>query len=151
MMFMIPEVLVNFAIKNLLKMFWQRRSKSIKSINSLILKRQKSLRRKAILGRDSPWETTKFLNCPKIRMFRKDKQFLLHIWHPSCYSIKSFDQRKDRNQDQGNVLMAYKVVIRPYIFRRDTFCLTGSNFGNCVTKHLWPRVMPVFICLSSNL
>jgi hypothetical protein len=29
MMFMIPEVLVNFAMKNLLKMFWQRRSKSI--------------------------------------------------------------------------------------------------------------------------
>jgi hypothetical protein len=52
MMFMIPEVLVNFAMKNLLKMFWQRRSKSIKSINSLILKRRKSLRRKAILGRD---------------------------------------------------------------------------------------------------
>ena len=36
-------------------------------------------------------------------MFRKVKQFLLHMWHPSCYSIKSFDQRKDRNQDQGNV------------------------------------------------
>jgi hypothetical protein len=52
MMFMIPEVLVNFVMENLLKMFWQRRSKSIKSINSLILKRQKSLRRKAILGRD---------------------------------------------------------------------------------------------------
>jgi hypothetical protein len=52
MMFMIPEVLVNFAMKNLLKMFWKRRSESIKYINSLILKRQKSLRRKAILGRD---------------------------------------------------------------------------------------------------
>ena len=39
-------------MKNLLKMFRQKRSKSIKSINSLILKRQKSLRRKAILGRD---------------------------------------------------------------------------------------------------
>ena len=52
MMFMIPEVLVNFAMKNLLKMLWQRRSKSIKYINSLILKRRKSLRRKAILGRD---------------------------------------------------------------------------------------------------
>jgi hypothetical protein len=52
MMFMIPEVLVNFVMKNFLKMFWQRRSKSIKSINSLILKRQKSLRRKAILRRD---------------------------------------------------------------------------------------------------
>jgi hypothetical protein len=61
-------------------------------------------------------------------MFWKDNQFLLHMWHPSCYSIKSFDQRKDRNQDQGNVLMAYKVVIRPYTFRRDTFCLTGRNF-----------------------
>ena len=63
--------------------------------------------------RKSPWETTKLLNCPKTRMFRKDKQFLLHMWHLSCYSIKSFDQRKDRNQDQGNVLMAYKAVIRP--------------------------------------
>jgi hypothetical protein len=52
MMFMIPEFLVNFAMRNLLKMFWQRRSKSIKSINSFILKRQKSLRWKAILGRD---------------------------------------------------------------------------------------------------
>ena len=52
MMIIIPEVLVNFAMKHLLKMFWQRRSKSIKSINSLILKRRKSLRRKAILGRD---------------------------------------------------------------------------------------------------
>jgi len=52
LMFMIPQVLVNFAMKNLLKMFWQRRSKSIKCINSLILKRRKSLRRKAILGWD---------------------------------------------------------------------------------------------------
>jgi hypothetical protein len=52
MMFMIPEVLVNFAMKNLLKMFWQRRSKSIKYINSLLWKRRKSLRQKAILERD---------------------------------------------------------------------------------------------------
>jgi hypothetical protein len=52
LMFMIPEVLVNFAMKNLLKMFWQRRSKSITFINLLILKRRKSLRRKAILGWD---------------------------------------------------------------------------------------------------
>jgi hypothetical protein len=36
-------------------------------------------------------------------MFRKDNEFLLHMWHPSCYSIKSFDQRRDRNQDQGNI------------------------------------------------
>ena len=35
-------------------------------------------------------------------MFQKDKKFLLHMWHPSCYSIKSFDQRRDRNQDQRN-------------------------------------------------
>ena len=33
MMFMIPEVLVNFSMKNLLKMFWPRQSKSINSIN----------------------------------------------------------------------------------------------------------------------
>jgi hypothetical protein len=51
-------------------------------------------------------------------MFRKDKQFLLHMWHPLCYSIKIFDQRKDRNPDQGNVLMAYKVV-RKAILKRD--------------------------------
>jgi hypothetical protein len=25
------------------------------------------------------------------------------MWHPSCYSIKSFDQRRDRNQDKGNI------------------------------------------------
>ena len=48
----------NFSSQNLLKMFWQRRSKSIKYINSLILKRRKSLRRKAILGRN---EKLKFL------------------------------------------------------------------------------------------
>ena len=53
--------------------------------------------------RESPWETTKFHNCPKTRMFWKDKQFLLHMWHPSCYSINFFHQRKDRNQDQGNI------------------------------------------------
>jgi hypothetical protein len=41
-----------FCDEKLLKMLWQRRSKSIKSINSLILKRRKRLRRKAILGRD---------------------------------------------------------------------------------------------------
>jgi hypothetical protein len=52
MMFMIPEVLINFEMKTLPKMFWQRRWKSIKSINSLILKHQKSLRRKTILGWD---------------------------------------------------------------------------------------------------
>jgi hypothetical protein len=26
-----------------------------------------------------------------------------HMWHPSCYSIRSFDQRRDRNQGQGNI------------------------------------------------
>ena len=36
-------------------------------------------------------------------MFRKDLKFLLHMWHPSCYSIKNFDRRRDRNQDQGNI------------------------------------------------
>jgi hypothetical protein len=36
-------------------------------------------------------------------MFRKDKKFLLHMWHLSCYSIKSFDQRRNWNQDQGNI------------------------------------------------
>jgi hypothetical protein len=52
MMFMIPEVLINFEMKTLPKMFWQRRWKSIKSIDSLIFKHQKSLRRKTILGWD---------------------------------------------------------------------------------------------------
>jgi hypothetical protein len=67
MMFMIPEVLVNFAMKNLLKRFWQRRSKSIKSINSLILKRRKSLRRKAILGQD---EKLKYFDGSQVSSFQ---------------------------------------------------------------------------------
>jgi hypothetical protein len=57
----------------------------------------------SLIFKKSPWETTKFLNCPKIRMFRKDTKFLLDMWHPWCYSIKNFDQRRDRNQDQGNI------------------------------------------------
>ena len=99
--------------------------------------------------RKSPWETTKFLNCPKTRMFRKDKQFLLHMWHPSCYSIKSFDHRKDRNQDQWNVhiLMAYKVVIRPYKYRRDTFCLNGSSTAFIdVYKKITQIKIKIFSC-----
>ena len=64
--------------------------------------------------RKSPWETTKFLNCQKTRIFRKDKKFLLHMWHPSCYSFKIFDQRRDRNQDQRNIpfffILKYFVI-----------------------------------------
>ena len=64
--------------------------------------------------RKGPWETTKFLNCQETRMFQKDKKFLLHMWHPSCYSIKIFDQRRDWNQDQRNIpfffILKYFVI-----------------------------------------
>jgi hypothetical protein len=172
MMFMIPEVLVNFAMKNLLKMFWHPSCYSIKNFDQRRdrnqdqgnipssrhqrdqkdqrgLKNLKITHKRAgfwaikklcsfswtfpensrrpggfyvymmfmipevlvrfcneqfaedVLTKAVKIKTTKFLNCPKTRMFRKDKKFLLHMWHPSCYSIKSFDQRRDRNQDQG--------------------------------------------------